>query len=833
MNRWRRIGGRASRLLSERGATLVIGAVVVLLCVGPCGEETVADVSSPTVVGVGSDHVILAWPRFAGASEVRVSISPEPPGAGGRLRAQKRVETLPGSARRVRIDDLAPGIDLFVRIEAVGARGGDRASDLHARTSGGPGADLDGPAREVAMVAPNILAITLTGGAGETWQRGPWRVRRRDGVVIGVRRVHRNSVPVAQPGYEVGFGGDDDLSELVVDHRLYLVLAEPVGSPEVLDVTGPGVSLLVPFSDRHLTTPVVQLNQVGYDSDATRRWAYVSWWMGDGGALSLDGFPNAAEVLREPDEPGGERDVVASDLPISRRSVMDRDAGAPVSQIDLASQPASGEARYRIRIPGVGVSYATRVGDEPVREAYRVLARGLFHQRWGGELGRRYTSHPRPSDHPFVYTAERTDPMSFFPADTPRRGRRALRGGYHDAGDFDQRPMHTVVPQLLMRAYEIAPDAFRDGSLGIPESGNDVPDILDEALWGIAAWEQLQERDGGVRAGVESTRHPMGIYFAHEDELDYFTFARDPQVSARAAGLFAQAARLVRPFDAGRARELRSRAERAWRWAQAHDARNEYALYALSELHALTGERGYATEFERRWSSLGPYGAFSNLALRHNQTPDYARGGQVMPDYILGYLRSDGASPAIVELATRWLDQQADRAAAAVLDSPHAHRSPRPAELAPDWGHGTVAGRHLDPVVARLGLGGLPAERRQRYLDALSVAADYVLGANPLGMSFVTGLGERSPLEPCHLDSLAHVKRGRGPVPGIPVYGPVRELPNAAYYRPARDAFHPAFDRHPLMRRYADVHSFVNTNECTVWECQAPHTQHLALLHAL
>jgi hypothetical protein len=35
------------------------------------------------------------------------------------------------------------------------------------------------------------------------------------------------------------------------------------------------------------------------------------------------------------------------------------------------------------------------------------------------------------------------------------------------------------------------------------------------------------------------------------------------------------------------------------------------------------------------------------------------------------------------------------------------------------------------------------------------------------------------------------------------------------------------------MRRYADVHSFVNTNECTVWECQAPHTQHLALLHAL
>ena len=695
---------------------------------------------------------------------------------------------------------------------------------------GGTDADLHGAVREVSLIAPHIVAVTVTGDAddGEDLSsRDDWTVRRRDGTAIAVRDVHRHSVPVSQPAYEVGFEGDGDLDEVVVDHRMYLVLAEPVGSPERLRIEGPSeIGVVLPFDDRRTTTPVVQLNQVGYDPDATKRWAYVSWWLGDGGGLPLDGFPEVAEVI---EADGGER---VARVPIRLRSAIDREAGTPVAEIDLSSVPASDRALV-IRIPGVGVSYPTRVSHDAVREAYRTIARGLYHQRWGVALDRRHTSHPRPRAHGYVFTAERTDFMSFFPNGTPKRGRRALRGGYHDAGDFDQRPMHTVVPQVLMRAYEIDPAAFRDRALDIPESGNRVPDLLDEALFGIAAWEALQERDGGVRAGVESTRHPPGIYFAHQDELDYFTYARDAQVSARAAGLFAQASRLIEPFDRARARELSGRAERAWEWAKEHGARDAYALYALGELFHSTGDTRWARQFEDRWRALGQYGAFSNFALRHNQTGDYVRGGQVMPDYILGYLRADGADAEIRALAERWLTQHADRAAAAVLESPHAHRNARPSNLPPDWGHATVMERHLDPIVARLALGGLDDARRQRYVDALSVAADYVLGANPLGRTFITGLGARPPREPLHLDSLAHIAAGRDPVPGIPVYGPVRELPRAAYYGPARDAFHPAFSQHPLMRRYADVRSFVNTNECTVWECQAPHTMHFALLHAL
>jgi endoglucanase len=42
------------------------------------------------------------------------------------------------------------------------------------------------------------------------------------------------------------------------------------------------------------------------------------------------------------------------------------------------------------------------------------------------------------------------------------------------------------VAQELLFAFEMAPRNFRDGELNIPESGNGVPDVLDEACLATA-----------------------------------------------------------------------------------------------------------------------------------------------------------------------------------------------------------------------------------------------------------------------------------------------------------------------------------------------------------
>lgn len=774
------------------------------------------------VRSVGSNHVRLEWPRLADAAAIRVFVGPEPAATeDGALPDGACVGTLEGAATSWQLDGIAAATHVFLRVEAD-TPSGRTSRNLHVRVPGpGPRASLESPVREVHLVAPDRIQVVVAGEAGRRWTEDDWTVERVGRGPIVVRDVARHSIPVAQPRYEIGFGRQFD-DTVDIDHRIVLRLASPVGNRALLRIEGPfDVSFLLPVSDRWLETPVVQLNQVGYNPRARQRWAYVSGWLGTAGPLPLDGFPASAEVLRDDGGARPTRGRVIATLPIQPRTRLDDDAGAEVRQIDLSSlRPAEG-VTLRIRIPGVGVSVPTQVSEIAATKAFWVIARGIFHNRWAGDLRPTYTDWSRPPDHTTVFQAELADPFSFAPEDTPKTKRRALRGGFHDAGDFDQRPMHTVVPQLLMRAFELNPEAFADGQLSIPESGNGIPDILDEALWGLAGWEQLQEADGGVRAGVESHREPWGIYFASDDPLPYWTRTRDAQVSARVAGLFAQASRLIVRFDPSRARRLRDKSLRAWQWARTHGAKPQFMLYAASELHRLTGEDRFKQELETLWPTIGADGPFSNWSVSHLQLEDYARRGAVMPDYVLGYLGSEGASSELLETSRRWMKNFAAQAVRAIVSSPHAHRSPR-GSYGTDWGQGTITARFMDPVIAELQLGGVSREDRQRDFDALSLAADYVLGGNPLGMSFVTGLGSRRPENPLHLDSLVWVKRGQGPVPGIPVYGPVRELPGANYYEAGKSAFYPPFERHPPMLRYGDIHTFVVTNEFGVWDCQAP-----------
>src|SRR5262249_1367984 len=55
-----------------------------------------------------------------------------------------------------------------------------------------------------------------------------------------------------------------------------------------------------------------------------------------------------------------------------------------------------------------------------------------------------------------------------------------LRGGWFDAGDYNKYTSWTAQNVIvLLRAYDENPVAFGDDG-GIPESGNGIPDLLDE-----------------------------------------------------------------------------------------------------------------------------------------------------------------------------------------------------------------------------------------------------------------------------------------------------------------------------------------------------------------
>jgi endoglucanase len=780
----------------------------------PEGDAWVAAVTSTTVT--------VGWRPIAGATRQRVYLMADPEGS------KLQVESLAATARSYKLTALAPASPVFIRIEANTARGIVERS-LAAHTKGGPRAALDTPVPEVHGYAPDVLMIVLAGGDGAAWQAPGWKVSRAGGAPIAIRAVNRESLPVGAPDYQVGYGKPYRDDVLDVDHRLYLSLAESIGSAEILHVEGPqGIRFLLTFNDRYLETPVIHLNQAGYYARATARFAYISGWMGDGGALRLEKFPSEAQIL-DCSHRDGVPPAVRYTLPVTVRSASDEEAGGEVRQIDLSGVAPAEGVTLRVRLPGVGVSWPTSVSQASAHTSFYILSRGLFLNRWGGDLGRQYTEWTRLPDRHRVYSGEQSDFSRLYPESTPRIGEKRITAGYHDAGDFEQRPMSIAVPELLMRAFELHPNSFRDGELNIPESGNGIPDLLDEALWGVTLWEQLQEPDGGVREGIQSHRHPWGFYLASEDPLPYWTFARDPNITARAVGVFAQAARLVRPYDARRAPDLEKRAALAWHYLDAHPASNASRLYAAGELYRLTHDRIYRDAFEQAWREMGPAGAFSNFSPNQLSQADYAKGQRTVADFLLGYLLDPSADPEIRSLADKRLTAYANDAVKRT-ETEHAYRNPRPARYAMDWGQGATMVRFLDTVIARLQMGGLDPSVHQQYLNALSLAADYVFGGNPNGLVYITGLGSVSVQEPLHLDSLVFLKRGKGPMPGIPVFGPTSSAPKAPYTLPAIAAFYPAFAQRPLGLRYADVRTVPNFNEFSVWETQAPEAELFAIL---
>ena len=73
-----------------------------------------------------------------------------------------------------------------------------------------------------------------------------------------------------------------------------------------------------------------------------------------------------------------------------------------------------------------------------------------------------------------------------------------LHGGWFDAGDQNRYTSQTATYVIeLLRAFVENPSAFGD-DYRIPESGNGIPDVLDEVKWAVDWLSRMQNDDGSV-----------------------------------------------------------------------------------------------------------------------------------------------------------------------------------------------------------------------------------------------------------------------------------------------------------------------------------------------
>jgi len=602
----------------------------------------------------------------------------------------------------------------------------------------------------------------------------------------------------------------------VLEHRMYLVLRGPLEEGRDSIIEFPGGRTVLRFRAAEVPCESFRVNQVGYGPSSGRRAAFLAPWCGDLGAPAEAG---SGEVrLREA---GTGRDMGA--LPIE---VLPPDpaSGGPVLRIDLSGIDRPG--RYFLAMAGLGRSPEFGFGDLHAHHAFYAHLKGFYHQRCGEALTEPFTEWTRPACHVEVEVTD-ASPPDFISLHGPLRKRPP--GGHHDAGDFDVRLAHTLVAGWLLDAFELFPGKFIDGQLDIPEGGNGIPDLLDEALFSIRAWEGLQEEDGGIRGGFEADRHPTyGEVSAATDHLKYRTYARNAHTTLAGGALMACAARLVEPFDRSRAAELLGEAERAWGFHERHRDDPAYPwspgarLFAACQLYLATGKGAYHASFREDAATI------FELDGRKSAWPAQYHGvyynmetiakGAVFTHYFSGYLLP-GKAPRdgrIVEAARAAVIGKADEALRKMSAGGFATLSTG------SWGLSTGVGRTGDFLIHAWRLTG-----DARYRDGAARLADWALGANPSGWCFTTGLGSRPPHNPLHLDSYLHLSR-LGPAPGLVIYGITEPPGGAPYIRVVTDRLHPSMAERPPARRVTDGWSVVPQQEFTVWETMAPN----AFLHA-
>jgi endoglucanase len=440
-------------------------------------------------------------------------------------------------------------------------------------------------------------------------------------------------------------------------------------------------------------------------------------------------------------------------------------ADADVRLADFSALTRPG--RYRLHVDGLPDSPRFVIAADAYAALDAAAIRAYYFNRAGIALESRYAGpYARPAGHPDTHVLVHASAAS---ASRPEGSAISSPGGWYDAGDYNKYIVNSgITVYELLAAYEHFPGFFAHQSVGLPESGNGVPDLLDEVHWNLAWMLTMQDpSDGGVHHKLTNKQFD-GIVMPDRATSERYVVGKSTAATLDFAAAMAMASRIYAPYDKawpGLSARMLAAAKAAWRWAQAHPAEvyrqppdihtGEYGDTRLDDEFAWAAAELYiATHDDAYWTAL-------HAAQAPMTVPAWDQVGA------LGWISLAQHRAELTAVADRGLIERRIRALAHELLS-DAEASPyRLSMRESDFGWGsnsTVLNRALVMIQ------GYRLDGDRRLLDAAQASLDYVLGRNPLGLAMVTGIGTRSPWHPHHRPSMA---RGEaGPVPGFLVGGP-------------------------------------------------------------
>ena len=353
--------------------------------------------------------------------------------------------------------------------------------------------------------APLNAAIT---GIGKNWS-----ITSKDGTMTP-QEVYRCSKPM----------NTDHTLHSELDHWLYLRLPSPMRQGQTYTVHIPSDSgtdkteATLTYDIWNSQSEAVHVNIMGYGPQEKVKEADLYHWMGDGGQRNYSSFVDNKVYLLN--TATNKKTLVGQVKPWKTTANCANEAGgknltgSDVWNIDFAN---AAPGRYRLVVDGVGCSMDFNIGQNIYYEPYRYSVRGYYYMRVGEPADAPNVS-PVPRQPRFIpgvsptkaFTIYKTnltpwsddwkalrmdvwDECHFKPAEqslfwkhrlpgNPTVAAGTILGGHSDAMDWDRHIAHVAnIYDMLMPYILHGGKKLNEDNLGIRESGNGIPDIIDEA----------------------------------------------------------------------------------------------------------------------------------------------------------------------------------------------------------------------------------------------------------------------------------------------------------------------------------------------------------------
>ena len=271
-------------------------------------------------------------------------------------------------------------------------------------------------------------------------------------------------------------------------------------------------------------------------------------------------------------------------------------------------------------------SYKFRIGDDVYKDVLKAAVKSFYYQRCGVPKLTAYTTTAWAD--PACHLQTTQDPDCRLYNNTIPATSKNLSGGWHDAGDYNKYVNFTWSTLIdLLTAYEENPTIWADDYV-IPESGNGIPDLLDEIKFETDWLLKMQQGDGSVLSIVGEPTSGAGGG-AYSPPSVYIKIRRygpaTTSASLTTSAVFALAAIQFNTVGmTAYATTLQTASVNAWNWAVANpnvtwnnsgnisageQEVNAYGLLsrkvsAACFLYALTGQATYKSFFDANYNQI-------------------------------------------------------------------------------------------------------------------------------------------------------------------------------------------------------------------------------------